>query len=94
MITKEEEQLVTKGDEAETLLQSAAFNTCINSMVESTFNNYVNSEPEAGEKREINYRHYRALVDVVNTLKQWVSVRDEINERLAHDTDDISREDQ
>lgn len=87
-MTEDQEKLVTKGDEAETLIESSAFNNCINALVEATFNGYVNSEPDAADKREQNYRHYRALVDVVNTLKQWVSVRDEIH---AHDKDDNSQ---
>ena len=87
-----EEELVTQGDEAEQLLASPAFNACVNTLVEGTFTTYVNSDPDDSAGRELNYRHYRALVDVANTLKQWVSIRDEINDR-AIDNDDSSRED-
>jgi len=88
-----EEELVTQGDEAEQLLSSTAFNACVNTLVEGTFTTYVNSDPSDDAGRETNYRHYRALVDVANTLKQWVSIRDEINDR-AIDNDDNSREDE
>ena len=87
-----EEELVTQGDEAEQLLSSTAFNACVNTLVEGTFTTYVNSDPDDSAGRELTYRHYRALVDVANTLKQWVSIRDEINDR-AIDNDDSSRED-
>lgn len=77
-MTTQEEQLVQAGDDAETLLSADAFDRVINSLVESTFQTFVNSKPEDGDKRERTFSHYRALVDVVNTLKQQVSVRDEI----------------
>ena len=77
-MTTQEEQLVQAGDDAETLLSADAFDRVINSLVESTFQTFVNSKPEDGDQRERTFNHYRALVDVVNTLKQQVSVRDEI----------------
>ena len=80
-----EEELVAQGDEAEQLLSSTAFNACVNTLVEGTFTTYVNSDPDDSAGRELNYRHYRALVDVANTLKQWVSIRDEINDRAIDD---------
>lgn len=86
-----EEELVTQGDEAEQLLASPAFNNCVNTLVEGTFTTYVNSDPSDDAGRELNYRHYRSLVDVANTLKQWVSIRDEINDRTI---DDSRREDE
>ena len=88
-----EEELVAQGDEAEQLLASPAFNACVNTLVEGTFTTYVNSDPADDAGRETNYRHYRALVDVANTLKQWVSIRDEINDRTI-DQDDNRREDE
>ena len=87
-----DEELVTQGDEAEALLANSAFNACVNNMVEGTFSTYVNSDPADNAGRELNYRHYRALVDVANTLKQWVSIRDEINNRTIDNDDDNSRE--
>ena len=77
-MTNQEEQLVQAGDDAEALLSADAFDRVINSLVESTFQTFVNSKPEDGDQRERTFTHYRALVDVVNTLKQQVSVRDEI----------------
>ena len=38
----------------------------------------MNSQPEQKVERETAYNHYRALVDVVNTLKQQVAVKEEI----------------
>ena len=75
----EERDLIQQGDEAEALLKTEAFNKIVNSLVEETFQSFVNSKPGEGEKRESNYNKYRALVEIVHTLQQRVSVRDEIN---------------
>jgi hypothetical protein len=75
---EKEEQLLKQGDAADVLLKSETFNNVVNSLVESTFQAFVNTKPEDGDNRERTYNHYRALVDIVNTLQQRVSVRDEI----------------
>jgi len=82
----QEEQLVVAGDEAEGLLQTPAFTSVIDETVESAFHSFVNTEPEDIDGRELVYSHYRAIVDVVNTLKQRVQVRDSILEQQNGDT--------
>jgi len=74
----QEEQLVETGEAASAVLSQPAFNQVINSLVERSFQTFVNTSPDQGQVREQAYNHYRALVDVVDTLKQQVSVRDEI----------------
>jgi len=74
----QEEQLVETGEAASVVLSQPAFNQVINSLVERSFQTFVNTSPDQGQLREQAYNHYRALVDVVDTLKQQVSVRDEI----------------
>ena len=74
----QEEQLVVAGDEAEVLLQAPAFTSVINDLVDQAFQAFVNTGPDEAAQREQAYSHYRALVDVVNTLKQRVQVRDSI----------------
>jgi len=74
----EEEQLVQMGEDAEAVLNSPAFDRVVNKLVESTFQAFVNSKADEEDLRKQTYNHYRALVDVVNTLKQQVAVRDEI----------------
>jgi cytidylate kinase len=81
----QEEQLVMLGNDAEVLLNTPVFNQTINSLVEATFQSFVNSKPENKHERESSYHHYRALVDIVNTLKQRVSVRDEIDSKNQSD---------
>ena len=81
----QEEQLVMAGDEAGAVLNGSAFNSVINDLVERTFQTFVNTEPDDKEKREYAYNHYRALVDVVDTLKQRVQVRDSIIEQQNGD---------
>jgi len=77
-MSNQEEMLVEAGNNAEALVNTEAFGKTINSIVEATFQAFVNSKPEEAEAREKTYHHYRATVDIVNTLKQQISVRDEI----------------
>jgi hypothetical protein len=81
----QEEQLVVAGDEAGAVLSGSAFNSVINELVERAFQTFVNTEPADKDKREYAYNHYRALVDVVDTLKQRVQVRDSIIEQQNGD---------
>jgi hypothetical protein len=81
----QEEQLVVAGDEAGAVLSGSAFNSVINELVEKSFQTFVNTEPADKDKREYAYNHYRALVDVVDTLKQRVQVRDSIIEQQNGD---------
>jgi hypothetical protein len=81
----QEEQLVMAGDEAGAVLNGSAFNSVINELVERAFQTFVNTEPADKDKREYAYNHYRALVDVVDTLKQRVQVRDSIIEQQNGD---------
>jgi hypothetical protein len=74
----EEEQMIVKGEAAEVLLGTEAFSNTIDQMVQGTFQTFVNSKPEQTESRERAYSHYRALVDIVSTLREQVSVKDEI----------------
>ena len=73
-----EETLINLGNEAEQLVNSEVFNKTINRMVEGSFQAFVNSKPEDTKARDKSYDHYRALVDIVNTLRHDVQVRDEI----------------
>ena len=74
----QEEQLVTAGDEAEAVLSAPAFTSVVDEIVEQTFSTFVNTDPVDEHLREKAYNHYRAIVDVVNTLKHRVDIRNEI----------------
>lgn len=76
-----EEQLIEAGDQAEFLLGNDVFNSTINSLVDATFQTFVSTKHDDQATREAAYYSYRALVEVVNTLRQRVAVRDEINQR-------------
>jgi len=89
MTISKEEQLCGEGDQAEALLQTDAFNATVNSLVEQTFQSFCNSKLEDTEARERSFHHYRALVDIVHTLQQRVSIRDEIIAKTQ--TDDINQ---
>ena len=81
----QEEQLVRMGEAAEVLLDNDAFSSTVNQLVDASFQYFANSKPEENEKREAAYHHYRALVDIVSTLRQRVQVKDEIVSKLAED---------
>ena len=81
----QEEQLVRMGEEAEVLLNAEAFSSTVNQLVDASFQTFTNSTPEESEKREAAYHHYRALVDIVSTLRQRVSVKDEIVSKKSAD---------
>lgn len=74
----EQQILIEAGNEAEHLLDSSAFSSVINELVEQTFQGFVNSAPDESAKREQLYSHYRAVVDVVSSLKQRVAIKDQI----------------
>ena len=73
-----QEELIALGEGAEQLLSSEAFTVTVNSLVDASFQTFTNSKPGELENREQAYHHYRALVDIVNTLQQRVTVKDEI----------------
>ena len=81
--------LVKQGEDASFLLNNDIFNNTINSLVDAAFQQFVNSKPEETSQREQSYHHYRALVDIVNTLRQRVAVKEQIEAKA----DDNSQED-
>jgi len=87
----QQDELIKIGDDCEALLKSQPFIRVINTLTEGSFQRFVNSKPEDKEERDHTYYHYRALVDVVNTLKQQVAVRDEI---IAKEQEGDNREEE
>ena len=87
----EQEELIQYGEDCELVLKSESFNRVVNSLFEQSFQKFVNSQPEQKIERETAYNHYRALVDVGNTLKQQVAVKEEI---IAKSEGDTSQEEQ
>ena len=55
----QEEQLVQQGEAAEMLLDSDAFSSTINQLVDASFQTFSNTAPLETEKRETAYHHYR-----------------------------------
>ena len=84
---EDQETLVRMGEEAEVLLDSEAFSSTINQLVDASFQTFTNTAPVENEKREHAYHNYRALVDIVSTLRQRVAVKDEIESQSADDID-------
>ena len=77
-----EEQLTILGNDAEALLNTEAFSKTMNTMVDATVQAFLGSAPDEADKRTEAYGHYRALVDIINTLRQQVEVRDQIDAKL------------
>lgn len=77
-----EEQLTLLGNDAEALLNTEAFTKTMNTMVDATIQAFLGSAPDEADKRTEAYGHYRALVDIINTLRQQVEVRDQIDAKL------------
>jgi hypothetical protein len=87
-----EEQLVALGTDAEALLATEAFTKTMNIMVDATVQAFLGSAPDEESKRTEAYAHYRALVDIVNTLRQQVEVRDQINTKDSEENEVITEE--
>lgn len=90
--TDEQERLIKQGDDAEALLNTPAFQNVLNALVEGTFQQFVNTKPDESSARENLYNHYRALVDVANTLKQQTAIRDQIMESTNKEGDSSQEE--
>lgn len=89
---EKEEQLVAAGNQAEVLLGTEVFTGTINAMVDGAFQAFANSKPEEAMVREQTYHHYRALVDIVNTLQQRVHIKNEIEAKYAEADSDNHKE--
>jgi len=77
-MTEQEEHMYVLGGNAAALLEQECFTKVVNTLTEQSFQTFVNTNMDEPEKRERLYSHYRGIVDVVETLRHWVSVRDEI----------------
>lgn len=73
-----QEELIRLGEDCETLLKSEPMSHVTNKLVEQYFQNWTNTSPDQSKERSVTYYQYRALVDLINTMKQHVSVKDEI----------------
>ena len=76
-----EEQMVVMGNDAEQFLNSTVFTSVVNSLIEQSFNGYVNSAPQDIDQRNAVYYQYQALREIVDTIKQRVAIRDEIESK-------------
>ena len=81
--------LVKQGEDASFLLNNDTFNHTINQLVDTAFQQFVNSKPEETDAREQSYHHYRALVEIISTLRQRVAVKEQIEAKA----DDNNQED-
>ena len=80
-----DETLMSMGDDAERLLKDDAFINIINSLAEQTYAQFVNSKIEEKDLRDQIYAQYRGLTDIMGTLNQRVSVRNQIIERDSNE---------
>lgn len=87
----QQEKMIAQGVAAEQLLQSDIFNSTINNLVEASFQTFTSTNSNDVDERERCYHHYRALVDIVQTLQQRVSIKDEI---ISKSEDDNNQEEE
>ena len=78
-VNMNDEQLVEIVNEADVLLKNETFNKLLNMMVDGTVQSFLNSAEDEKSEREKAYNHYRALNDMVATLRQMVEVRDQVH---------------
>lgn len=71
-------QLLERGNAAEQLLQSDAFQAVANTLSNQYLQSILMSAPEDTKAREFAYAQARTVQDLVGLLRQWVSVRDQI----------------
>ena len=76
-----EEELIALGNDSEKLLKNKGFIKVMNLMMDSSVQNWCQSEYEDTKKREQSYSHFKALADIIATLNQNVTVRDQINDK-------------
>tara|TARA_B100000780_G_scaffold61148_2_gene39355 strand:+ start:5356 stop:5634 length:279 start_codon:yes stop_codon:yes gene_type:complete len=76
-----DEQLVEIGNEADVLLKNETFNKLLNLMVDGTVQSFLTSAEDETAEREKAYNHYRALTDMVATLRQMIEVRDQVHSK-------------
>jgi hypothetical protein len=84
----DEEKMIHLGTASEEILRSDSFNTVVNTLVENSFNSFVSTAPDETEKRTAVYYQYRALRDVIDTMHQMVSVRDEIRSKTEQQAEE------
>jgi len=80
-VSMNEENLIQLGTDSEMLLSNEAFTKVIDFLMNSSVQNWAQTEAQESVKREQFYAHLKALTDIVETLKHQVSVRDQINEK-------------
>ena len=74
-------EMIDFGHDCEKLLTDQSFIKVFNLMIDQSIQSIVSTEPADKDGRERGYYHYRALADLISTLKQQVAVRDEILSR-------------
>lgn len=74
--------LIERGNAAEQLLQSGAFQMAANALMDMYVGDILKTAPTDTISREMGYAHARAVQDIVGVLNQWVAVRDQA---LAND---------
>ena len=80
---EDREALLTASEDTELILNNNSLNIILNNLLVTSFQAFCNSIPKDKKKREMSYLHCGALVYIVSTLKQRVSVKDEIMNRIV-----------
>ena len=84
-IMEDQETLVRLGEEAECCSIARLSAAPSTQLVDASFQTFSNTAPLRPRNAKPPTTHYRALVDIVSTLRQRVSVKDEIVSKEADD---------
>lgn len=86
-LTAQEREIVTQGLQAEALLNDAAFESVVKSLMYESWCQWTETKPADREAREDKYNFYRGLQAIETELRGRVQAKDEI-ERMLNDAED------
>lgn len=81
ILSQEEQQIVEAGIQARYLLENETFQGAINALSEQLSTAIINTGLEDDKRRERLYLMHTCLVELVNTLKQRVAAKENIEQR-------------
>ena len=86
--TEHESLLIEQGIAAEELLRNQTFITVLNALSNQYITELLATKPTQAPEREALYNLTKASQGIVQTLQEWVSVKDEIAEKLNTEIED------
>ena len=73
-----DQQIIEQGSQAETLLSSDAFTKTVRGLLDNYVSVFFSTEPLQTDERQAAFFGARAMNEIINTLNQQVSMKDQI----------------